>query len=282
MKETLIILDILINTYCPENKEKLISYLPKKNQDYIHHILLEEKEFNIESFFGDKILDEIHYSWLIPFLNSFPKKIAAFFLAVFPNEPLKKNLELSSPTFDFTDFLKSYLKEALISSLFENEKPPIPAQYIPNSTLSSLLSLSKKNLVLLIDYLSMYDLAFELKHIVDTKILKKLFSVLKKDEVEFLKKIMSQQEPFSFSRMGLERWDGNEHTLNSLLHKRGINRLAIALSIESENLIWHISHRLDIGRGSMLIKSVKKEVAPSIVDHIQANVIELITNLNNL
>ena len=128
--------------------------------------------------------------------------------------------------------------------------------------------------------MALYDLAFELKHIVDTKILKPLFSFFDKKETTFIKKISASLDPFSLGRMHLEKWDKKEHSLRQQLHKKGIFRLSIALHNESKDLLWHIAHRLDVGRGSLLLKGYENPVAVSITDSIQASIIELVEGEN--
>jgi hypothetical protein len=131
--------------------------------------------------------------------------------------------------------------------------------YLPPSPMNRLLNLSKRQIIGLIDLLSIYDLAIEVRQIVETKILKKLYSFLTDAERKLLKQIAARPEPFTPPKIGLERWNGEEDSLRHSLHKRGLSRLGLALSGQDPALIWYICHQLDIGRGNALFKQCIKE-----------------------
>lgn len=271
------LLDSFIRKVCPNKLDKLIGYL--ENSDVYETIALPQKTFDADDFSYHSYFKEIHYSWWITPMKTF-KKDASLFLTVLPDEPkmaLHKILELKVTDKPLDERLSLYLRQTLLNTL---DDLALPAEYLPQSIMKPLLTLSKKKLISLIDYLSLYDLAFELKHIVDTNILKPLFSFLEPQEAIFLKKMMKFREPFTLTRMGLDQWDKKEKSLRSSMHKRGIIRLSIALGGENNDFIWHIVHRLDVGRGTMLKKSIKKEISSSIIDNIQANILELIEQEN--
>jgi hypothetical protein len=139
--------------------------------------------------------------------------------------------------------------------------------------------MSKQQLVALIDSLSLIDLALELRQIVETKILKKIYSFLSEEEKKGLKRaaVISQSSPVT--RLHLEKWDGTEKALRLKLHKRGIARLAAALSSQHPDFIWYICHQLDIGRGKALAKLSKGEVAPSNSMSIIHQIVELLKEM---
>jgi len=273
MQTNLFILDAIIRKVCPDKLDKLVSYLDEKES--YEEISFSKTTFNKKDFSYDEYFKEIHYSWWIEPLKMTSSDIN-YFLAVLPEEtktPLEKILKPTKKTITLTEDLEYYLKKTLLHTLKNIALPPA---YLPKSLMHPLLSLSKKQLISLIDYLSLYDLGFELKHIVDTNIIKPVFSHLDAKESAFLKRVMKTRETFSFPRIHLERWDKEEKSLRAHLHKKGIFRLAVALSCENKDLLWHITHRLDVGRGTMLKKAIKKEISSSIIDTIQANIIELI------
>jgi hypothetical protein len=268
------LLDAIIREYCPKNRDKLFSYL----EDSYEHVSFSKSKWNIQDFSYDCLLSEVHYSWWIKPLQEWEQD-APYFCAILPSDA-KKHLMgiLSIKTHEIEEkSAQDFLKQTLISTL---GTIPIPAEYLPESLMRILLKLSKKQLIFLIDYLAMYDLAFELKHIVDTNILKPLFSFLDKKETAFVKNLSTSLDPFSLGRIHLEKWDKQENSLRQLLHKKGIFRLSIALHNESKDLLWHIAHRLDVGRGSLLLKGYESPVAVSITDSIQASIIELVEGEN--
>lgn len=278
MESSLYLVDALIRKYCPEKRDKLATYL--EDTDKFYQTSFSSKKFTIDDFLLDRYLQEIHYSWWIEPLKKL-KTDAKLFLHLFPEatqKALMKQLEIDTAPSIEDETLEKFLKQELVLTL--NEPLPIPFNYLPKSLMRMLLTLSKKELISLIDHLSLYDLAFELKRVVDTKIIKPLYSYLDKKETLFLKKISKSAESFSLTKMDLNRWDKEEKSLRMLMHKRGILRLSIALHNESKDLVWHIAHRLDAGRGSLLMRSIDQNVAISIINSIQANIIELVEEEN--
>jgi hypothetical protein len=273
MNNSYLIIDALIQKYCPDKLSILIKHL--ENKEIYEQTVFSQNPFTTKDFMNTTYLQQIHYSWWIDPLKQWEEDVH-YFLEVLP-ENVKQNLQkfiTSKKTVrKIHEPLNTFLQQTLLDSL---QSIALPIPYLPKSIMTPLLYLSKKQLITLVDYLALYDLSYELKHIVDTNIIKPIFSYLDKRETIFLKKIMKNREPFSFSRMELDGWDKEEKTLRANLHKKGIFRLSIAISSQSEDFVWHIVHRLDKGRGTMLKKNSNKEVATSIIDAIQANVIELL------
>jgi len=139
-----------------------------------------------------------------------------------------------------------------------------------------LLTLSKNKLIKLIDFLSLYDLAKELKFIVEKEKLKKIYSYLNPDEKLFLKSILHYTEPFTTQKIGIDKYSNNKKALKNALHIRGLMRLAIALSGENIDLIWYVCHYLDIGRGSYIFKECKKEKVANVSDVICSEILKII------
>jgi hypothetical protein len=54
--------------------------------------------------------------------------------------------------------------------------------------------------------------------------------------------------------MDLAGWKGDPGQLERLLHRRGLLRLSCALAGQPRDFVWHIVHRLDVGRGHLLGK----------------------------
>src|SRR5690606_22100687 len=126
---------------------------------------------------------------------------------------------------------QAYLEKVLLASIVDLEKPPLPLAFLQYPTpLQKLLHLSKKELVSLINALAMYDLAEELRQIVETKNLKRIYSLLSEEEKNQLKSAGKNKESVSFGKMGLERLDSSEEAFRVALHRRGILRLAVGIS----------------------------------------------------
>jgi hypothetical protein len=265
---------------CPAKKRKALEqFLSPKIQQKIETIPSFPQK---EEAAREISLEDIHWSWFIPTLKTYSVREQKLFLsALSPDmcEHLARELELASiPKEDLKDRGAVFLKQTLLSHLIGHQNRLLPPEYLPISPLKPLLSLTKKQLVRLIDFLSLYDLAAELRQIVETKILKKIYSLLSEEQKKFLKIAMVHKEPFSLPRLKFDKWDGSEDTFHLLLHKRGLARLGAALSTQDPDLAWYVCHQLDIGRGNALFKLCAQEMAPDVADEIVRQIEELLTN----
>lgn len=263
----------------PERKKALERFLPEKERQLLEQIPALNKEINPDEFSKDHLLDNVHWSWFLPTLKTYPEEEQKLFLAALKPgaaKSLAKTLELLKREEEISESAKDYLRSVLLDSLVDHKNPLLSAEYLPEGPLSGLLKLSKKELVRLIDFLSLHDLAEELRQIVETKILKKIYSFLSEAEKKFLKAASAHKDPFTMGRLGLDRWDGSEESLRTLLHRRGLARLAAGLSGQNSDFLWHICHQLDIGRGSTLFKLCTKEPTHSVRDTITRQIEELL------
>jgi len=263
----------------PEKKEHLESFLPASTKQRLEKM----PSFPKEKEMGKGIsLEQIHWSWFIPTLKTYSAREQKLFLSALSpqvRENLSQELGFNSPPKEELKNLgASFLKQTLLTSLIGHRSRIVPPDYLPVSPLKPLLRLTKKKLIRLIDFLSLYDLAAELRQIVETKILKKIYSLLSEQQKKFLKIAMTHKEPYPLPRLKLDKWDGTEDSLHLLLHKRGLARLGAALSTQDPDLVWYICHQLDIGRGNALLKLCAKEAALDVSDGIIRQIEELLNN----
>lgn len=277
------ILKAVFDLQPPEKRDALKRFLPEEERLALEQLppFQEPKEKMAYS-----LVDHVHWSWFLPTLKSYPKQVQPLFLgALSPNaaQNLSQQLNIKAAPVAISDTGRSFLRQTLEYSLARPKDHLLPIDYLPTSPLNALLHLTKKELIQLIDFLSLYDLATELRQIVETKILKKIYSFLREEERRFLKVAAAQKEPFPIPRMGLERWDGTKEGLFLLLHRRGIARLGAALAGQDPDLIWYLCHQLDIGRGSALFAFCEKETASSVSEWIARQIEEwLATNIAKL
>ncbi|MBS0624434.1 MAG: hypothetical protein JSS32_00090 [Verrucomicrobia bacterium] len=266
----------------PEKKRKLEGFLPPEEKYRIEHLPTFQEELSTEEFTNGGLLEHVHWSWFLPTLKTYSEREQKLFLSSMSPlaaQNIGQSLNLSPPFEEISETARSYLRQILQNSLIAYKGQLLPVDYLPSSPLKKLLNLSKKDLTRLIDLLSLYDLAAELRQIVETKILKKIYSFLNEEEKKRLKQIASNKEPFPVARLSLERWDGSEETLRVHLHRRGLARLGLALSGQDPDLIWYICHQLDIGRGNALFKLCASEPTPGISEAMIREIDELIGNL---
>lgn len=230
---------------------------------------------------GGLLLEEVHWSWFLPTLKSYPEREQSLFLHSLGGaaaKQLQHELNLSAAAEEISRSGRAYLRQILLHSLVGPDEQVIPREYLPPSSLNVLLQFGKKKLAHLIDLLSLYDFAHEMRQIVETKILKKIYSFLDEEEKKFLKTTTGHNEPYSVSRIGLDRWDGTESSFRHLLHRRGLARLGAALSGQDPDLIWYVCHQLDIGRGATLHKCSAAEPIPGISEWVIRQIEELLNN----
>lgn len=208
-------------------------------------------------------LNFCHYSWL---QETFEKL-----------EPLERTLCLSALPEDKKSKLSTILKEGaqplptpfgkrfLLQRFLKRlpDTPLIPLAYLKESPAKRLLALKKEQLVTLIDFLGLYDLAHEVRKTVATKQLKSIYKSLSPSSQQFLRNILHQKDRLTPSPMHLETWEGEAKDLFRHLHRAGLKRLAIALSGQDPNLIGYFVHKLDKGRGAILQKWILPSEVPT-------------------
>jgi len=259
-----IFLKAFINECSPEKQESLLQFLSEKEREKIGALPDYPLPSNPPKA---NPLDLIHWSWLTPILQNYEERDQKLFLlALRPKmqKSLEKELDISPSTDPISSTGVSFLRGVLFSSLRKEEI--LPPEYLPPSPMNLLLDIEKKKLIQLIDLLSLYDLAVELRQIVETKILQKIYSFLSEEEKLFLKAIAGHKEPYPAAKISLDLWDGSQKSLRSTLHRIGLSRLGSALSGQDPDLIWYVCHGLDSGRGKVLEKLSSQEALPQVAE----------------
>lgn len=263
-----------------EKKPKLFRFLSEKDIQILSQITAPPVP-HPEEFTSQQILQYVHYSWFTKLLKQYGKD-ASFFLPCFEEDTknkIKKTLSLIDISSELSSFTKTFLHELLFSDLLKNKEAILPLSFLPKNEISSILKFSKDQLLTIIDYLSLYDLAIEMKKIVDTKVLKKLISFLSQKQKEFLAQIQIRMNSFQYESM-LFQWDLTQKSLSTLLHKRGLYYFSICLKAEHKDFLWYIVHRLDTGRGDAILKIINEQSDTSISKIIKNHILQIITTLN--
>ncbi len=277
-KASEIVLKAFLSRCPPERKGALENLLPSEERHRLDRIPTPPEPLP-DGFNSDNLLEKVHWSWYLPTLKTYPQEEQKLFLSSLDHHATKnlaRALVLSPTAEPVSDVARAFLRHHLISSLREPNNPLLPIDYLPTTPLKPLLALSKREFIRVIDFLALHDLAAELRQIVETKILKKIYSFLSEEERKFLKAVSTQQDPLVPTRIGLDRWDGSEEGLRALLHRRGLARLGVALSGQDPDFVWYICHQLDIGRGNALFKLCAKEPIPGISEGIIRQIEELL------
>jgi len=278
----LILFKMFLDKY--DKEKKLYKYLTESEAKKIKSLPNFQKKVSTKDLFQNSIIDSVHYSWFIPLLNIYSKKESIFFLmALKPSyrKSLADILGIKSFQENINNSAKEFLKNLLLRSLIKKEDFLLPIECLFENKLNILLSLSKKELIKLINLLSIYDLKKELKYILEQKKMKQIFSFLKPEEKIFLKSIHNYAEPFSTQRLNIDKYLNDKDKMRNILHTCGLARLSTALSGESIDLIWYICHYLDIGRGNYIFKKCKKEKMKDVSNVITQQILKIINFLKH-
>lgn len=275
-----IILRVLLNKYHKGSPDAILSYLPQDDVKTIlsQNVTSSDPLPSLETF-EDKI-GQIHYSWLVEPMQKIPKPIQEYALGVIPSQQrsgLAKLLNMKEPGTELHPFARLYFLDKVYQFIDGSEI--LPVEYLPASSLNELVELDKNQLVEVLDLLGLYDLVHELKHVVDKRHLKRVYACLTKKEQGYLKIILHQRDRLQTPHLGIEHWNGNRQKLESVLHRRGIIRLGKAMAGAHPHLLWHVAHRLDTGRGQILVNQYAKEEIPGVTASLSAEVMSAINYL---
>ncbi len=247
--------------------EELLRFVPQEEKQN----LIQTPSFPIdENKISHLPLESIHWSWFIPVLKEYPTQEQRLLFNVLhqnTQKHLREEIKLKPLSIKITRSLFSFLRDILWQQLSE-EKEILPLYFLPPSPLNSLLDIEKTKLTELINLLALHDLSVSLRQIVETKILKKIYSFLQESEKQFLKAMAGHKEPYPTTRLDLENWDGSERSFRLMIHKRGLSHLGAALSGQHPDLIWYLCHHLDIGRGQALMKLCQSRPIPGLSEPI--------------
>lgn len=274
------VLKAILSQVAPEKRKTLEGFLPEHMRQMLEKLPIASGPIDLKASMNFSVLEKVHWSWFLPTLKSYSENEQKLFLSSLEPHAAKnlaRALTLSLNGANLTEIARSYLRSVLIDSLTGPGHRLLPPQFLPASHLHRILALSKKELTRLIDLLSIHDLASEIRQIVDTKTLKKIYSLLSVEEKELLKRATNQKkDPFNLGKLGLDRWDGSEESLRMHLHRRALQRFGAGLSGEHPDFIWYVCHQLDIGRGTALHKACHKEMIPGVTEVIQKQIVELL------
>lgn len=259
-----VLLRVLLNHYHRGPLDALLAALPKTGGEEIKSLEIRANNPAPAIAKATELVQGIHFSWFIPFIQSQPEELQPLIISSFSEHHFSR----------LTAFLKKPIepvplapavKEYLINLAYQSLKPhPLPKPFLFQSSLAFLLDLSKDELVEVIDFFGLYDLASGIRHMIDKNSLRKVYACLSAKKQQFLRICLHKREAITTSSLELSKWAGDCRTLESLLHQRGLFRLGKLVSGQHPDFIWHLVHTLDTGRGNILAKHVSVKAAPKI------------------
>jgi hypothetical protein len=159
---------------CPVDEQAaLLALLPAEQRKFLETI--PSATLGVRKGRKDS-LDAVHPSWIAPFLRSLAAQDLRLFVAALSKpqvEGLRELLGFSGSLPSLTPPAKSFLRKTLLTHLTKGESL-IPLELTPTSALKPLIELNQTQLLKLMRYLGLYDLAFEMKQIIATAELKKI------------------------------------------------------------------------------------------------------------
>lgn len=268
-------LRILINRYNPKAGNALLKFLPEDDLKALSKIDIRSDDLQPILQLPQNALGKIHHSWIKPVLDQYPERLQPAFLAALTPEQvagMKGSVEfsLSSPA-------KSFILSQLCSNLKINEH--IPLEYLPESEFAPLVKWNKQQIVDLIDYLGLYDLASEMRSIVNRDHLKNIYECLTPKQYQYLKICMHQKEQLVSSKLGIDPAKRDCPKLKQAMHRHGLSRLGKALCGQHADFVWTLGHILDMPRGNVLIKEYKPEAIAKITPILKQQVLNVMNFL---
>jgi hypothetical protein len=270
-------LRVFINRYNPKAGNALLKFLPQDQLTAVTALDIRSTDLTPILQQPQKSLARLHYSWIQPLLGKFSDRMQPVVMAALTNEQMA-GLKISSPV-AISDVVKTFILSRLYHLLKIGEH--FPVEYLPETELSPLAQWTKQQLVNLIDFLGLYDLASEVRHIVNRNYLKNIYTCLTPKQFHYLKLCLHQKEQLVSPKLGIDPTKQDCPRLKQIIHRRGLLRLGKVLCGQHPDLIWHIAHTLDTGRGNILLKEYQHEASPKITPILKQQVLNLMNFLKN-
>lgn len=279
-----IILRMLVNRYHRKDSENFLRRIDKDHRQKIMDQSVDSGDLTplLEEPYDE--MEHIHYSWLMDPIAEYPKEIQPIILSALSKnkwESLQKALRISPfPQINLAPLVRNYLIHDLYKKIQDLER--LPLRLVPNCPLSPLVEMSHNELTALIDLLGLYDLAREIRLIVDKNKLQKIYETLSPPRQKFLKACMQIPDKLAAPKIGLEKWDGKAASLTTALHNRGLLRLGKALCGQNPDLVWNIVHHLDKRRGQIAYSYFHKNEIPGVTAPLVIQVLDAIDYLKTI
>lgn len=238
------------------------------------------KEISQGTSLREDFLDVMHPSWISPILRPLPENEVRLFLSCLnPRQSQKVGqiILFSEGPLPLTPLAKRFLRRTLMDRLAEGLPDLAPIECLPSSPLNPLVELREEQFAQLLGLLGIYDLALALPQIIETTKLKQIRQSLSKEQSAFLQKAQHQKHLIAFKKIDLSSWSGDPQALQALLHQRGVNRLAKALYGKDPQLVWYVSHLLDVEKGTLLAQLMTPLEHPEGATHLTGQITDLLS-----
>lgn len=275
-----LLIQSLLTRAHPENAKNFLPYFSVEDESILNSTRASKKLPNLQI---SEALSNIHYSWIPPALVQYPTNLKNFIVSSLPSSLSEGVMRLIKPPIQKTN-LSPFAKKFFLSLFYKDWAPGdlLYTEFLEVNPLNGLLSLSKLQLVSLVDFLGIQDLSIDLRKIVDKKVLDSLKKSLSAHQKQYLDYCLRRADIPVVKAETIHYWMQDMSKLPLLIHQKGLGRLAYALLGQNSHLIWHITHRLDIGRGKELSKllSSMPSASQKLIAQICSEVLDLMKLLN--
>lgn len=273
---------ILLNRFHAKSPKEFLSLLPKEDVQEILSKDVITSEIDPVFVNPKEFLKNVHFSWTLPYVQKLPQQTQKLLISALPNPlafGLRKYLKIEHSKKPIPNRASAFFIKKLYDQIHESNV--LDPTFLPKSELSVLLDFPIKELLELIDFLGLYDLAEAIRNVVDKKSLQTVYSCLTPKKLQFVRMCLHQKSKIAVPKLDLHKWDGNCAGLLQNLHQRGLYRLGKALSGSHPDFLWHLLHRLDTGRSAILEKYYSKQSSPGITPLLVQQVTNVMNFLRN-
>lgn len=238
----------------------LLQFFPDSLQQEIAQAPLLTSPILGKSFEAYRLLQTIHPSWFYELFDHSTQQDAQLFLSVLSQdqqEALKEHFNIKQVPHiphKAQDFFATKL-----SLYLTKNKPILSPLFLPEHPLLPLLEFTSNKLHHYIKILGFFDLAIELKTIVQSSLVREISQLFSQDEIKLIHIFSKRKDLIKFTSIKLNHYKGNINQLFEVLFQRGLNRLAKGLYHAPQSFIWHIEHRLE-KKHAKAIEVFKQEI----------------------
>ncbi len=272
---------LLLKRFHPDHPKSLLQILPKEESVLILDQATPQTVISTAELQPETLINRVHYSWLLLTLEKMPKSIIRFIVSALPShqaEKIEQHLQMSPSQHHYADVVKAFFLNKIYNALID--PAVLPLDFLPKTPLSFLTSCTKQQLMEIINLLGIYDLAEEVRYILNKESLNKVHVCLTARQRQFLRQTLHQKEKVSSSPLNLKQWDGDCKKLAVSMHRRGLVRLGKALFGQHPDFIWHLTHILDTGRGAIIKSHYSLKERPEVAAALTQQVLSVMKFMN--
>ena len=227
-------------------------------------------------FSSDRIFLPIHSSWFVKALQEYPEELHPLFVSFLPKvqaAQVVEILKIQSLSLKAEKFLRPFFLQRLLDVM--EEPALLKKELLPKSEMNLLLNLNRKNLFHVADLLGFYDLAADLRFVIQKELLNQIRKALTPEQQQFLNYCSQQPVKWVPPKLNLKAWDGSKEQLKRLLHARGLTRIAKAVFQEVPSFKWHLLRHMDTGRAKIVQNEFYKKQEPALLPYFKNQVLHL-------